>query len=585
MSFFKWRIITPWLDPDGGTIWSPSKSFLNWEDMKHPTPDTKAAQFATYCSKLGFNGIACSFTPDKHPEAFQAYTIHLKEKGISTFLRRAWCGLEGADSYRPASTDKYQRPSKELCPYSARTEQFWHARMAKDFAMAPDLAGYTITGAGYLYSNGAPWLCDCEKCKAHTEWDRTLYAVRMMAKLLAEYNATLFWQVCQDDPNGQYEETFYFDNYTGRIPENAFIVVNDMYWDYYPGYPRHSLFGRINKDENGKSQYVTSIQLAGEYRGVHKFPWQQVDVWSEVFRDMAATGQTGLWVMAIVKYNGWDHPLNLVNWYAISKLSEDPFADPAQIKLEWAAETYGEKAAPVVVKVVNSISGAASRMFMFKGLWTQYHSDFPELNYLETRLCGPYHSERRKGWIGHDWPLYMYPPKRIAEIRANPETCLAFTPEPITEELKAEMTAQENEATRLAEEAVESWRTLEGTIGADAYEEVLGLLRGNVDDTIIWRMAMEMYMGLKLGTLTEERIDTVLAECKAGNLKGTILPDPLAPSLPHRHVFDLYPSTLKTFAEQLRQEVKKPTLDEHWSKNYLVDPIAAPMCEITALED
>ena len=41
----------------------------------------------------------------------------------------------------------------------------------------------------------------------------------------------------------------------------------------------------------------------------------------------------------------WDHPLNLINWHAIQRYIKDPYADPAQIKLEWASKEFGSDAA------------------------------------------------------------------------------------------------------------------------------------------------------------------------------------------------------------------------------------------------
>ena len=95
MSYFKWRIIEPWNDPDGMNVWSPSKSFLTWEDMKNPRPGTKTASFVKDCREWGYNGIAFNFDPDKNPGALKAFAAYLAENGISTFIRRDWGELEG----------------------------------------------------------------------------------------------------------------------------------------------------------------------------------------------------------------------------------------------------------------------------------------------------------------------------------------------------------------------------------------------------------------------------------------------------------------------------------------------------------
>ncbi|MFH0962748.1 MAG: hypothetical protein V2A58_01905, partial [Planctomycetota bacterium] len=403
--------------------------------------------------------------------------------------------------------------------------------------------------------------------------ERTREAIRLVAEILGEHGGTLFWETCQDDPGGQHEEAEYFQGMTGEIPGNAFIVIKPYYWDYHSGYPRHPLFERIRTDAEGRSPYITSVQLAGEYRGVHKFPWSMVEEWSGLMSDVVRTGQAGLWVMAIVEYNEWDHPLNMVNWHALSRFFREPLADPKGLALEWAGKTFGEEAAPTVVEIVDRMTRAGRRMFEFEGLWTQLHSRYPELLYLDTRLCGPCRqSPRRAGMMGHTWPLHMYSEARQKEIKADARTRLIFTPERITRELAARMIAEKDEAIRLVREAVGLWEELEGKIDGGMYEKVRKLLRGNVDDAILWRMGMELYMDMKLCTLTEGRIDEALEECARLGLKGTIVDAPLDPD-PNLTDCCHTPSSLKVFAEQLRREIRSPYLEKHCAGQSGVDDV------------
>ncbi len=571
---FKWRVIEPWSEPDGINVFSSTKSFLTWKEMQNPVPGTRTVQFVEDCIRWGYNAISIYMDPEDNPEAVRVFAKYLRGKGLGLIVRRDWYELEGKKSW-PAQREPelwaVKRHSRKLCPYQPETREYWKQRIAGDFQRIPDLLGYRMNGTGYVFINGTPWMCDCEVCGRHTERERARDAIRLVADLLAEHDGVLFWETCQDDPGGQYEEAMYFDGMSGEIPENARIVMKLYYWDYHPGYPRHPLFDTIATDEKGESPYMTSIQLAGEYRGVHDFPWAMLGEWSAVMRDMVRTEQTGLWVMAIVHYDDWDHPLNMINWYAISRFIRDPLADPNRIALDWARESFGAEAAPSVVEVVDKMRRAAQGVFEFGGLWTQLHSRYPTLTYLDSRLCGPCRqSPRRQGMMGQTWPLGMYSAERQTEIRANPRTRLIFTPQPITRELKAEMMSEKEEAVKLATEATALWRSLEGKIERSLHEKVLGLLRGNIDDAILWSMGMDMYMDMKLGTLTEDRIDAVLAECDARDLKGTIVDDPLAAS-PVKTDFYHVPSSLKLFAEELRQELRNPHLDSMSSEHGGVD--------------
>ena len=119
------------------------------------------------------------------------------------------------------------------------------------------------------------------------------------------------------------------------------------YWDFHPRWPRHPLFYTLTKDKQGKCPYLSDFQQAGEYLGFHDFPWSMVDECSEAFRNVAESGQQGIWISGIVSSSlDWDHPLNLINWHALSRYMKDPYADPSEIKLEWASQEFGSEAAP-----------------------------------------------------------------------------------------------------------------------------------------------------------------------------------------------------------------------------------------------
>jgi len=561
---FKWRIIEPWSEPDGANFHSPSRSFLNWDDMKNFTPGSRTVKFVKDCNKWGYNAISLYMATEENQEASRAFATHLKKNGIGMIIRREWNELEGKKSYPPDSSDSYRsKASEKLCPYSKETRSYWESRIAEDYKNMPDLLGYRMNGTQYVFINGAPWMCECDECKKRTKRERTRDAIKLVSSILAKYNGVLFWETCQDDPNGQYDEAVYFDKLTDEIPDNAYVVIKAYYWDFHPLYPRHPLFDTITKDASGKSPYITSIQLAGEYRGVHKFPWCMVDIWSKVIKDMTATGQVGLWVMAIVEYNNWDHPLNMVNWYAISRFVKEPGVSPAKIKYDWAEETFGSSAADTVVEVLDKMTDAAKKMFEFRGLWTQLHSRYPTLEYVDTRLCGTCRKSLRvKGMMGHTWPLGMYLPEREQEIRKDDNVRLAFKKEPITEALKEEMMSEKKQAIKLVKESVTLWKSLEKKIDKQIYGKVLGLLKGNIDDATLWYMGFDMYMDLKLGRLTQEKIDSVLKECKDRNLKGTIVDNPLDPA-PIQTDCCNDPSSLKVFAEQLRRELTDPYLEEY----------------------
>ena len=565
---FKWRVIEPWHEPDGISYFSTvaAGNIFTWADMLDTLPTSPLGRYVEQVRDWGFNGMAV-YNPETNPEAMRNFARHLKERGIGMFIRRDWLELERGRSWPISAGGGMLHISSKLCPYKEETRAYWTDRIARDYEMIPELAGYRTNATDAYCQNGGPWSCDCKECSSKTARERVRDAIRLLAELLGAHDGTLFWEPCQDDPWCQRLEKQYFRDLTGEIPENAIVLIKRYYWDFHSRWPRHPLYDVITKDAQGRSPYTTSIQQPGEYSGVHDFPWCMVDEWSAAFKDMAATGQVGIWVMAIVHPDGWDHPLNMANWHAIAQYIKNPHADPAELKLTWAISEFGEEAAPVVVDMLNKVTEAARGMYEFDALWTANHSRFPNLEYLDSHLCGPYHQlHRMTGMMGMTLPLDMYEPHEAAELRTNPQTRMVFNQFPITPQLKAEAMAQKDAAVRLMEEAIDLWRSVEKKIDERMYGKILAGLEGNLNDTIIFRHGMDIYMDWKLGVLTEDKINSALDACR--DLRGIIVPEPLAEN-PERAVgaFEVVPASLKSLAEQLRRDLCEPWVERYWEKH------------------
>ncbi len=574
---FKYRIIEPWHEPDGLSYFSHCPNIFTLKDMRQTTPSSHLGRYVTQVRDWGFNYMAMYGTPEQDPDAWRNFSHHLRENGIGMIIRREWYETERGHSWPSDRSDASARKSRKLCPYNKATKEYWENRIEGDFEMIPDLAGYRMAGTEFFFINGTPWMCDCATCNTKTPRDRTRDAIRLIAGLLKKHNAMLFWETCQDDPWGQRHEAQYFSDMTGDIPDNSLVLMKLWYWDFHSRWPHHPLFDTIKKDSQGLSPYVTSIQQPEARRGVHDISWQMVDEWSLGFKKIVKTGQQGVWVMAVVNPDGWDHPFNMVNWHAISAYMKDPFADPPRIKLDWARKQFGEEAAPVVVDIVDKVTEAARGMFFFDTLWTGQMSRFPSLVYLDSHLCGPYRQMKRMtGMMGWILPTDMYSPQRAAEIRSNPQTRMVFNQYPITPQLKAEAMSQKEDAVRLMEESIDLWQSLKGKIDPQTHETILAGLEGNLNDTIIFRHMMDIYMDWKLGVLTESRLDEALDACQG--LKGVIVPDPLDPD--PKPVTIINPaSSLKTFAEDLRRDLREPWVEKHWVEHSLGAGMLEPMID------
>ena len=562
---FKWRVIETWQSPHGVTVFTHSGNLFNWEEMTDPSPSTPLGRYIEQVCEWGFNTMVVLGNPEYKPEAMRNFATYLKKRGIGMFIRREWCETVVEYVWPVFEAHGPPLPADKLCPYNDEVRAFWEKRIKRDYELIPDLAGHRFSCGEFEYTYGAPWLGESPQSKSRNGRERTLEAIRYIAGLLNSRGKTLFWETCQDDPWGQRHEAYYYNNFTGEIPDNTYIFFKRNYWDFHSRWPLHPLFDTITVDAQGNSPYHTCFQQAGEYRGSHDFPWCMVNEWSDTVREMVKTGQQGIWLMAVPQPEVWDHPLNLVNWYAFSRLMRDPQADPESIKLNWAEEIFGNASAPVVVEVLNKVTEAARGMFEFDGLWSACHSRFSNLEYLDSRMCGPYRQHRRmSGMMGLALPLDMYEPEKAAEIMSDPKTHMVFSQVPITTELKAEAMEQKEGAIQFMEEALALWKELEGKIDGDKFQHILSGLKGNRNDTIIFSCGFDLYMDWKLGVLTEEKIDTALNTCR--DLQGIIVPAPLDEN-PEQVFSTVEPASLKTFAEQLRKDLSEPWVEKYWRES------------------
>ena len=331
--------------------------------MLHLSPDTPWADTLEQVRRWGFNGLSLDEADlEANPAAMRAICRYLKDRGIGVFIHRDWREPESGTSYMGAMSDDAPRASAWLNPYNPTVRAYWEKRIARDYRLVPELAGYRMDGAEYYYANGAPWMGEGPEMAGKTGRECARDGIRLIAREVGKHGGTLFWETCQDDPWGQRQEFWYFQGLTGEIPANAFILIKDYYWDFHPGWPRHPLDFVMARDGRGQTPYLTSIQLPGEYTGVNDFPWCRVDHVVATIRNITATGQQGIWVAGATAFPPpWDHRLNMVNWFAVSEAIRNPQADPKALKMAWAKAEYGGAAAAAVVKILEKVTEGWAR--------------------------------------------------------------------------------------------------------------------------------------------------------------------------------------------------------------------------------
>ena len=100
----------------------------------------------------------------------------------------------------------------------------------------------------------------------------------------------------------------------------------------------------------------------------------------------------------------------------------------------------------------------------------------------------------------------------------------------------------------------------------DIFLNLLDELEKNRNDALLWKLAIELYFDLKLGRLTEKKIDKALN--MARGLEGALMKEPLRDFKSEQDSGqNVDTASFLTFANQLRQELQSPWLKEYLKTN------------------
>ena len=77
---------------------------------------------------------------------------------------------------------------------------------------------------------------------------------------------------------------------------------------------------------------------------------------------------------------------NEINFFALYKLAENPTTPVEEIWKEWANMKFGEKAAPKIIEALKRTDDIGKKIYYFKGIWVQQHSQIASLEYLEAQV-------------------------------------------------------------------------------------------------------------------------------------------------------------------------------------------------------
>lgn len=153
--------------------------------------------------------------------------------------------------------------------------------------------------------------------------------------------------------------------------------------DWTPAKPANNIMLEIND-----MPAMLEFDGTGEYWGQSLIPYcYPEEIQARVQHALTHNQNINTLNMRINWMSGslFDKP-NEINFYALSRLAEDPFTPIEKIWNNWAAERFGEKAADKVVSALKRTDDIGKKIFYLEGMWIFNHSAFPSLTYLESHF-------------------------------------------------------------------------------------------------------------------------------------------------------------------------------------------------------
>lgn len=509
---YPYRLVWMWEEMDGSLLHIPNEpSFFSSKDMLHPAAVPRYVKLAEYLRSLNINGLVISVSFNDH--SFLGVLPQLR--AISEFFDKYGIGLYLHVPYGFRSDKAGAAQNFPNCPFDPEFARYWNGLADKLFREVPLLKGYVMKGTGYEGVPG-PLSCDCKECRSRTESERMLHALQILSSSVREHRGVIFYRTWM---TGALQDREYnlFAGLSGKLPANVFLVSKIGYGDFGIKEIPHPLFGHIEP----RRQHIAEFQIVGEYRGLHSNPCEMVTNWGE-WMCINKNSVGGLLGDVEIGGSQFDHPLNMVNYFAFGKYASDRDAKPDEIIKAWAEQTYGTKAANAVARVIKRTSAATSKMMYFKGVWIQQHSWLPSRDYLDRHLRGPWVDMKRdETLIGWGRPLDMFPADKAAKYAADPDLELFIGRKKITPELMALLCKQQDDSVAEYEAMLAEWRRAKGLIRADQYRQVERMLQASLDDSRVWRLNTRAFANFVLGK--DYRTIVTEMEALAKKKNGTIL--------------------------------------------------------------
>ena len=513
------RMADHWDNADGSIERGYAGKSIFW-DAGHVTSDlARVSDYGRLLASIGLNSCSVNnvnadsrfITPAYAPELARLAAA-LRPWGVKLFI-----SVDFGSPKKVGGLDTFD-------PLDPRVVDFWKKTVDDIYRAIPDFGGMVLKA-------------DSEGRLGPSAYGRThADAANVIARALHPHGGVLFyrgfvydhhmdWRNLKNDrARAAYDN---FHELDGKFDDNVMVQIKYGPIDFQVREPVSPLFGGL--EHTGEA---IELQVTQEYTGQQRHVCYLVPMWKEILDFDMHAKDTSTPVKALVSGKTFHRPLGAVvavvnvgrdtNWlghhlamanlYGFGRLAWNPDLSSKQIADEWTRMTFGND--PKVVDTVMNIQ---------LGSWKAYENYTGPLGVGGlTDIIGVHYgpgieSSERNGWgqwhrgdehgIGMDrtvatgtgYTAQYRPPvaARFESLETCPDELLLFFHHvPYTYVLHSGKTVAQHvydthyEGAAEVEDFVRQWKTLEGKIDEQRYNEVLARLEYQAGHAIVWRDAV-----------------------------------------------------------------------------------------------
>lgn len=511
------RLVNHW-DNLNGTVERgyAGDSIFYWDQL--PKLDPRYEDYARLLASIGINGCVVN-NVNTAKDGLQGWRLLTtpwlpKLKALAGAMRPYGIRLYISVSFTsPVIIDKF----KTADPLDPAVNKWWADKADEIYREIPDFGGFLVKADSE--GEGGP----LEYGRNHAD------GANMLAKALKPHQGTVIWRAFVYDvknANDRAKQAYLnFKPLDGLLQDNVILQSKNGPMDFQVREPVSPVFSAM-----GKSNLMLELQITQEYTGHVTDLCYLVPQWKEYLEfDTYAKGE-GSTLKKIVSgaldgrksagiagvsnvgsdRNWTGHPLAQANLYGFGRLAWNPDLSSTAITEEWVQMAFGND--PTVVRTISE---------MLLNSWRTYENytsplgagfmcrEGDHFNPDPAKRAQKYHHSDTKG-VGFDRTgqtgdgyAREYPQavaSRFESLATCPEDYLLFFHHlPYTYRLKSGKTLIQHiydthfDGVEQVKQMVDSWKTLEGRIDQERYQNVLDRLKMQIAHAELWRDAINTY--------------------------------------------------------------------------------------------